>query len=87
MVVEGWEGYFLYPSHCKTRLLLMESKSGLVETWVGGSGFVLGGVIAAHLFFDLSLAMRSQLLKFLALQPPLPHLLASLRNGAALAFA
>ena len=41
----------------------------VVEAWMGASGFVLGGVIAAHLFFDLSLAMRSQLLKFLALQP------------------
>ena len=62
-------------------------KVRLVFGCMGGTGFVFCGVIAWHLFFDLSLAMRSQLLKGWSLQPPLPPLLASLRNEAAVAFA
>ena len=60
---------------------------GLAVACAGDSGFVFGGVIAVLLFFDLSLAMRSQLLKFLALRTALPPDFASLHQKAGLTFA
>ena len=53
----------------------------------GDSGFVLGGVCAAHLFFDLSLARRSQLLKGGTLRLSLPPDFAALHQKAAMTFA